>query len=271
MIKFFRKIRQNLLMENKTGKYFKYAIGEIVLVVIGILIALQINNWNNEQNRIKSETIILKQLISDLTKSQAELKKYEEAMVERAKACVIVCHAFYKEDIPNDSIYVYMRKPLGTEIYSPTLGTARSIINSGNISLIKSDDLKNKITAYVEIVEYKLKNINRYEETYFRNGMMLLKEVMQITNLFPKSDLLNLAVSDSILISRNDKLNIMPSVIEKIPFEKDLKELYQNYKVFSAYNSLLISHRNSAYVYNDIFEITNELLEELEEISTERD
>ena len=45
MIKFFRKIRQNLLSEGKTGKYFKYAIGEIVLVVIGILIALQINTW----------------------------------------------------------------------------------------------------------------------------------------------------------------------------------------------------------------------------------
>jgi len=46
MIKLFRRIRQNLLMENKSGKYFKYAIGEIILVVIGILIALQINNWN---------------------------------------------------------------------------------------------------------------------------------------------------------------------------------------------------------------------------------
>jgi hypothetical protein len=46
MIKFFRKIRQNLLIENKTSKYFKYAIGEIILVVIGILVALQINNWN---------------------------------------------------------------------------------------------------------------------------------------------------------------------------------------------------------------------------------
>lgn len=46
MIKFFRNIRQNLLNEGKTSKYFKYAIGEIILVVIGILIALQINNWN---------------------------------------------------------------------------------------------------------------------------------------------------------------------------------------------------------------------------------
>jgi len=50
MIKFFRKIRQRLLMENRTGKYLKYAVGEIVLVVIGTLIALQINNWN--ENRI---------------------------------------------------------------------------------------------------------------------------------------------------------------------------------------------------------------------------
>ena len=46
MIKFFRHIRQQLVMENKTSKYFKYAIGEILLVVIGILIALQINTWN---------------------------------------------------------------------------------------------------------------------------------------------------------------------------------------------------------------------------------
>ena len=54
MIKFFRKIRQNQVMENKTSKYFKYAIGEIILVVIGILIALSINNWN-EQRKINAQ------------------------------------------------------------------------------------------------------------------------------------------------------------------------------------------------------------------------
>ena len=64
MVKFFRKIRQNLLMENKTGKYFKYAIGEIILVVIGILIALQINNWNEKRkinNEIESVFSLLEQ------------------------------------------------------------------------------------------------------------------------------------------------------------------------------------------------------------------
>ncbi len=49
MLRFFRRIRQNLISEGKTVKYFKYAIGEIVLVVIGILIALAVNNWNQEK------------------------------------------------------------------------------------------------------------------------------------------------------------------------------------------------------------------------------
>ncbi|RPA68540.1 hypothetical protein EF405_08115 [Cyclobacteriaceae bacterium YHN15] len=62
MIKFFRKIRQKLLQENKIGSYLKYAIGEIFLVVIGILIALQINNWNEDQKLQKKEKLYLDRL-----------------------------------------------------------------------------------------------------------------------------------------------------------------------------------------------------------------
>ncbi len=66
MIKFFRKIRQNLLSESKTGEYLKYAVGEIILVVIGILIALQINNWNEERKAQKEEQQLYKTIITDL-------------------------------------------------------------------------------------------------------------------------------------------------------------------------------------------------------------
>ena len=66
MIKFFRKIRQRLLSENKTGKYLKYAIGEIVLVVIGILIALSINNWNEGRKDQSQELKYLIGIKSDL-------------------------------------------------------------------------------------------------------------------------------------------------------------------------------------------------------------
>ena len=66
MIKFFRAIRKDLMEKNNTGKYFKYAIGEIVLVVIGILIALQINNWNEKQKLdVKTQDYYV-QLLDDL-------------------------------------------------------------------------------------------------------------------------------------------------------------------------------------------------------------
>ncbi|MBL0025801.1 MAG: hypothetical protein IPO98_12760 [Saprospiraceae bacterium] len=65
MIKFFRRIRQNLLNEGKTSRYLKYAIGEIVLVVIGILIALQINTWNESYKNKVSESMYLNEMMED--------------------------------------------------------------------------------------------------------------------------------------------------------------------------------------------------------------
>ncbi len=93
MIKFFRKIRQNLLIENKTGKYFKYAIGEIILVVIGILIALQINNWNENRKAEKIELTYLIRLKNDLEKDTLYLEnKIQYFKGERAKNYQFVHH-----------------------------------------------------------------------------------------------------------------------------------------------------------------------------------
>lgn len=69
MIKFFRKIRYNLLSEGKTGKYLKYAVGEIILVVIGILIALQINNLNQERIVKDQNSIILHNLNKEFSEN----------------------------------------------------------------------------------------------------------------------------------------------------------------------------------------------------------
>ena len=66
MIKFFRNIRFKLTAENKVGKYLLYAVGEILLVVIGILIALQVNNWNEGRKNELKETLLVKNIIEDL-------------------------------------------------------------------------------------------------------------------------------------------------------------------------------------------------------------
>jgi Family of unknown function (DUF6090) len=87
MIKFFRKIRQNLLSEGKTGKYLKYAIGEIILVVIGILIALSINNWN-EKKKGKEE---LNQYLSSLKENIKEDIQVLDSLTKRRE--VIINHS----------------------------------------------------------------------------------------------------------------------------------------------------------------------------------
>ncbi|GFZ87333.1 hypothetical protein GCM10011531_18270 [Aquaticitalea lipolytica] len=74
MIKFFRNIRKNLLTDGKTTKYFKYAIGEIVLVVIGILIALQINNWNENRKQESKVNNYLNSMVIDLS---SDIKAYD--------------------------------------------------------------------------------------------------------------------------------------------------------------------------------------------------
>ena len=76
-------------MENKTGKYFKYAIGEIVLVVIGILIALQINNWNENRKIDKVRQDYYGQLLEDLNK--------RELAIESAKKSLIIAEKIQSE------------------------------------------------------------------------------------------------------------------------------------------------------------------------------
>jgi hypothetical protein len=102
MIKFFRKIRQNLIMENKTGKYFKYAIGEIVLVVIGILIALQINNWNEQRKDNRNLHAIYSNLLIDI---KVDSVSYG-INLQQLKDIDVLHHELYEIGVKKDSTMV---------------------------------------------------------------------------------------------------------------------------------------------------------------------
>jgi len=266
MIKFFRKIRQQLAYDNNVSKYTRYAIGEIVLVVIGILIALQINNWNNEEIAKKSETILLNQLQADLKVSQGELIDVKSFHLERARACTKILNAFWAPENQNDSIENLIGVPLSNRIYSPILGTAKSLINSGNIDLISSVELKNSIISYVEKIEYTLKDIERYEETYYRNGINEIKKIIPNTILskeyFNNRQRRNMNGRFRNLDSLG--LNFIPDKIESIPFKSDLKKLFQDEDMYRAYYNLYIAHRNPRARYNDMLSLTNDLFERIE-------
>ena len=75
MIKFFRHIRRSLIQKNQMGKYFKYAIGEVLLVVIGILIAVQINAWYSHKQLKTGNEILLSKMLTELDLNKIRLNK----------------------------------------------------------------------------------------------------------------------------------------------------------------------------------------------------
>lgn len=256
MIKFFRRIRQRLLTENKFSKYLVYAVGEIGLVMIGILLALQVNEWNNERNRNIAEQAIIEQLNADLIQSRLEIEEMERFFLRQARFSAAMSRAFWNAELREDAKnFVY--GAWSNRIYSPTMGTARSLINSGKIDLLSSAELKNDIVSYVERVDYLLKDISRYEETYYRKGVELLKEV--IPNTFESIADINGRTYES---SRFYKLNLhgRPLEIDRVPFQSDWDELFEDERLFRAYEALRLSHRNIYFRYGNMLEITNELL-----------
>ncbi len=144
MIKFFRKIRQNLLSEGKTGKYFKYAIGEIILVVIGILIALQINNWNEERKINKERTQLLKSIKADLETDVEEITSFLTQTKEGQKYLQDASQKISSTSFPLDSLIHFVKDELF--IYVDAFNgfnnnTYNSAKSSGKVEIIE-DNIK---------------------------------------------------------------------------------------------------------------------------------
>ena len=173
MIKFFRKIRQNLLMENKTGKYFKYAIGEIVLVVIGILIALQINNWNEDNKINKIRTLKLSQIESDL---RADVVSLEEGILIKEKEIATLKNYHDRLSQSYASIDT-LDKIVNTEFAgSVRIGfsgfnniTYNSMVQSGELGIL-SDDLVKDLSNLNIQQQKSVNSFNDHWEIYLKQS-----------------------------------------------------------------------------------------------------
>jgi len=151
MIKFFRKIRYSFIQTGRTTKYLKYAIGEIILVVIGILIALQINNWN-QSNQLKIEE--LKSLESLHSEFQENLQEFDITHLRQLNRNDAIDQILFS-DVSNYSLSSLDSLYLNANFnwtYNPSFSVYNSLINTGKIQLISNDTLKNKISQFKEQV-----------------------------------------------------------------------------------------------------------------------
>lgn len=161
MIKFFRQIREQLLGEGKTGKYLKYAFGEIFLVVIGILLALQINNWNEQRKMNIKEAIYLNGLKADLEKSKTALTRVIKKTDRVAKTVDTLVIMIKKngESLTLIQIDSLTSSSTGFTVFMPSEGVINDIIGSGKLDMINNNELRKKIASW----EADLRMIREYE------------------------------------------------------------------------------------------------------------
>jgi hypothetical protein len=182
MIKFFRKIRQKTLTENKFGKYLTYAIGEIILVVIGILIALQINNWNENQKKSILENQYLIRLKEEAKWNIQQIEENKQEHLRASKELNFLINNL--ENNSSDSIKSTINRPNYIQPWLLRTDTYDELASTGtlnNITDLELRDLLNQAKSYSNFSEKQLeywRNVAVSHEASFipYKSSLLIKE-----------------------------------------------------------------------------------------------
>ena len=221
MIKFFRRIRFDLMEKNKTGKYLKYAVGEIILVMIGILLALQVNTWNENRKINKQELQLLASLQNEFTLNKRELVRSIEKAQLIQKRCETLLNNTGNHEMKlskNESDSLINWGLTGIITYDPSNGILSDIINSGKIQIIKNEKLKNHLSNWNAIL-----NDVKEDETWAVNE----RNDITYPFLFQNSNYTNITQDGR----DNNKITS--------GFNSDYKDIYK----FLEFENLVNSHR----------------------------
>jgi len=162
MINFYRKIRQRLLVENRFSKYFLYTIGEIVLVVIGILIALAINSKMDQYKKQESSKVILKALHQDIANDLNSLNSYWTQRHNEQTAARNRLEAFIEGESPISDSFQFVTDIMLLSDYTTfdhNKTSMEDLINTGRLELIQNEQLRKALLKYKAAVE----NISEFD------------------------------------------------------------------------------------------------------------
>ena len=209
MLKFFRKIRYDLMDTNKTGKYLKYAIGEIILVVLGILIAISINNWNENKKYKKKEITVLREIQEDL-KSNADVIRncisYDSTAVESFN--LIIDYIQHKR-LYAESLKTNFASIIEWCAYQIDDNTYENVKQTLGLELINDENLRKKlIYLYEHGYPFATKNIENDEATVHKALVLpLFSKLFKVEEADNQLDLaIAIPIDYSLLLENNEFL-----------------------------------------------------------------
>ena len=160
-------------MENKTGKYFKYAIGEIILVVIGILIALSINNWNELKKKRNEAQTFIKRLSEEVGQNIEVTNReilLEQDQVEKTKS-LLEMFSLPQDKINSRAIDSLIFAIMSSNSIDIKTGTLEEGLNTGQVSLLSNSDLKQKLYSLPAVFE-EIKRLETLESEDINDNMV---------------------------------------------------------------------------------------------------
>ncbi len=254
-MKIFRKLRYNLIGKNKTGKYLKYAFGEIALVVIGILIALQINNWNQARKddnalkeylvKIKSHTFEDMQKLEELTQGRAQIAEY----CKKARISILD-----KTEGENLHIFKISGLAFADFYFKPNTGGYEALKNSEYFGKINNTPLDSLLTKYHSLLE----GIAENEKSY--NDYMVNQEA-HLSTQFDVSLILASGVMPQ------DSLNIRATP------QSEYDEAFKQYTASAPYRNVIslaaFQFETMIDQYDQLKEVGQSVIEEIDAITND--
>tara|TARA_R110002073_G_scaffold319700_1_gene494487 strand:- start:17504 stop:18286 length:783 start_codon:yes stop_codon:yes gene_type:complete len=235
MIKFFRHIRQNLIMENNMGKYFKYTIGEILLVVIGILIALQINNWNEVRKSENNKQKLMIALKKEFLINKKTLEKHSLGLHKNnSQLNKVINYSAGTIDLPIDSLRLYA----SNLTYETRLSMLNSVLEEA-ISPSKFEMLSDSLKQTLSLLKDFLTSRNDLSKIgvdilYNKNG--LNTDFMLTINAFKENN--------------NERFYVQPPISMHPDFIKSDVEFINYIKSSKTYEKL-----HQAYYFSKLDEV----------------
>ncbi|MCJ7468019.1 MAG: DUF6090 family protein [Maribacter sp.] len=251
MIPFFRKIRKQFSDDNKPLKYLRYAIGEIVLVVIGILIALQINNWNENSKNKSLETSYLIRISKDLDNDLLEYKGTSELALERNNRVLFLEQAIKDPQLVEKSPD-YFIKSIGYAgyTYRPAISnhSFEELKSSGRLELINNEDLRVSIAKYYDF-EFSYSQFDfiredvqlKYNE--YARGILDQEQLNWVLTTYNSPD----AVSN---LSKKELDGIYQRFLSKKEFHSILPQVFES--KFNFIEAMVDSNKNAKKLKHEI-------------------
>lgn len=226
-------------MENKTGKYLKYALGEIILVVIGILIALQINNWNENRKTSIQESIFFSDVLGDLQKDEIKLDYIKEFHLKRI--AFLDTLLFYvrnpKKDMGIEKFLMYIEPLYYVEDptnYSTSFESAKT---SGAFNNFKNKELMKDLIQYYS-------DFGRLESNIFSIRAIIENQLEPVLSALPES---YIGTQTGSLVVTEDDVQDFYKNVESIPDNRNIAIEYQNVLQDPRFESYIIGDLGRTY------------------------